>query len=179
MKGDGQDETRQKGPRPRLVLAVTHPMTARYLLRGQVGFLSQQGFDVWVVTSPGADLAEFQKHESALVVATPMLRRIRPLADLLALFRLARVLRRLRPDLVNASTPKAGVLGMLAAWLANVPVRVYMLRGLPLETTGGAKRALLRWLEKAAASVAFSDCSRAMTENVSFFNLLINFPISV
>jgi len=149
-----EDSRRQQGTGPRLVLAVTHPMTARYLLRGQAGFLSQRGFEVWVVASPGADLIEFQGREQASVVATPMRRRIHPLADLLALFRLARILRRLRPGLVNASTPKAGVLGMLAAWLARVPVRIYMLRGLPLETSSGIKRSVLLWVEKVAAAVA-------------------------
>lgn len=154
MGDDGHGDRRRQGTDPRLVLAVTHPMTARYLLRGQAGFLGQQGFDVCVVASPGADLIDFQDCESASVVATPMRRRIHPLADLQALFRLTRILRRLRPDLVNASTPKAGVLGMLAAWLARVPVRVYMLRGLPLETSSGVKRALLLWIERAAAAVA-------------------------
>lgn len=150
----GHAETRRPEPRPRLVFAVTHPMTARYLLRGQVAFLTRQGFDVWVVTSPGPDLTEFQKSESASVVATPIRRRIHPLGDLLTLLRLTRILRRLRPDLVNASTPKAGVLGALAAWLARVPVRLYTLRGLPMETAGGAKRVMLRWAEKAAAAAA-------------------------
>jgi glycosyltransferase involved in cell wall biosynthesis len=129
-------------------------MTARYLLRGQVDFLCRQGLDAWVVTSPGIDLTEFERHESVPVVQVPMRRRLDPLADLLALVRFTRALRRLRPDLVNASTPKAGLLGMLAAWLARVPVRVYTLRGLPMETAAGAKRTALLWAEKMAAALA-------------------------
>ena len=140
--------------RPRLVLAVTHPMTARYLLRGQAGFLARRGFDIWVVASPGADLDAFQEAEGVEVAALPMHRPIRPLADLATLVRLVRLLRRLRPDLVSASTPKAGVLGMVAAWLAGVPRRVYTLRGLPLETAVGLRRVLLRRAEMIAAALA-------------------------
>ena len=139
---------------PRLVLAVTHPMTARYLLRGQAEFLQRQGFDVWVVAAPGDDLAAFAEEESVPVAPVPMRRRIAPLADLVSLLRLTRLLRRLNPDLVNASTPKAGLLGTVAAWLARVPVRVYTMRGMPLETATGAKRLLLRWAERTAAGLA-------------------------
>jgi glycosyltransferase involved in cell wall biosynthesis len=139
-----------------LVLVVTHPMTARYLLRGQAAFLRRHGFEVWVVTSPGEDGAEFERQEAVSVVTVPMRRRIHPAADLLALLRLTGKLRRLRPQLVTASTPKAGALGMVAAWLARVPVRVYTLRGLPLETATGAKRVVLRWAERVAAGLAHS-----------------------
>ena len=95
-------------------------MTARYLLRGQADFLRRQGFDVWVVAAPGADLDAFAEGEAVRVAPVPMRRRIDPLADLVSLVRLTRLLRRLRPDLVNASTPKAGLLGTVAAWLARV-----------------------------------------------------------
>ena len=142
------------GTKPLIVLLVTHPMTTRYLMRGQARYLHENGFEICVVTSPGADLAAYQKSEPVSVATVPMRRPIRPLADLVALVRLTRTLRRLRPALVNASTPKAGVLGMVAAWLARVPVRIYTLRGLPMETAVGAKRIILRLAEKMAASLA-------------------------
>jgi lipopolysaccharide/colanic/teichoic acid biosynthesis glycosyltransferase/glycosyltransferase involved in cell wall biosynthesis len=72
-----------------------------------------------------------------------MEREIAPLEDLVSFWRLYRTIRRLRPAIVDASTPKAGLLAGVAAWLAGVPCRIYTLRGLRLETTTGAKRALL------------------------------------
>ncbi len=65
-----------------------------------------------------------------------------------------RLFRRLEPDLVEAGTPKAGLLGLLAARLVGVPARVYVLRGLRLETAGGPKRLLLRLTERLTASSA-------------------------
>jgi hypothetical protein len=57
-----------------------------------------------------------------------MARRITPLRDLATTARLSRWLRKVRPDIVDAHTPKGGLLGMVGAWLARVPVRVYHMR---------------------------------------------------
>jgi lipopolysaccharide/colanic/teichoic acid biosynthesis glycosyltransferase/glycosyltransferase involved in cell wall biosynthesis len=139
---------------PRLVLLVTHPMTARYLLRGQPRDLVRRGFEVILVTSPGPDLEAVETREGIEVHTVPMVREIAPLRDLRALLRLTRLLRRLAPDVVNAGTPKAGFLGMLAARRAGVPIRVYTLRGLRLETARGLRRRLLTHAEKSAARAA-------------------------
>ena len=72
-----------------------------------------------------------------------MQREISPLRDLISLYQMSRTMRQVSPGLVDVSTPKAGLLGGLAGWLAGVPCRVYTLRGLRLETTTGFKRALL------------------------------------
>ncbi|HSL82788.1 MAG TPA: glycosyltransferase family 4 protein [Thermoanaerobaculia bacterium] len=138
----------------RLVHLVTHPMTARLLLRGRLRHLTAAGFDVVLVTSPGPDLEGLAEAEGVEVVTLPMAREVAPLCDVLALLRLAALLRRLRPDVVDAATPKAGLLGMLAARLARVPVRIYTLRGLRLETATGVKRRILSGAERLACSSA-------------------------
>jgi glycosyltransferase involved in cell wall biosynthesis len=83
-----------------------------------------------------------------------MRRQIAPFADIVSLVRLWLLLRRLRPDVTEFSTPKAGLLGTLAAKLAGVPRRVYLLRGLKLERTTGYKRWILLAAERLAASCA-------------------------
>ena len=138
----------------RLALVVTSGMTARLLLRGQPAFLQRMGFDVQVICSPGEDLESVRRQEGVEVLGVAMSRTIRPLQDLLALGQIFRHLRRLRPDIVNAGTPKAGLLGILAARLAGVPVRIYTLRGLRLETTHGWRRRLLTAAERLAAASA-------------------------
>src|SRR5208283_5060772 len=59
-----------------------------------------------------------------------------------------------RPRIVHAHTPKGGLLGIIAAFLAGVPVRIYHIHGLPFVTAGGAKRSLLRWTEWISCSLA-------------------------
>lgn len=140
--------------RPRLLYAVTHPMTARHLMRGQLRWLAGRGFEVALATAPGPDLDAVAAEEGIATYPVPMAREIAPVADLAALMRLGRAIRAFRPHLVHAGTPKAGLLGMLAARRAGVPARLYTVRGLRLETAGGARRRLLAAAERAAAGAA-------------------------
>jgi glycosyltransferase involved in cell wall biosynthesis len=140
--------------RPRILLAVTHPMTARILLRGQLGHLRNHGFDVAVASAAGEDLERVSRDENVAVFPVPFEREIRPVSDLRALAALVGVMRRFRPHLVNASTPKAGLLAGLAARVTRVPVRLYTLRGLRLETSTGLRRRLLAGSERLAAACA-------------------------
>lgn len=83
-----------------------------------------------------------------------MTRRISPLRDLVALVRLWRTLRTLRPTIVHAHSPKGGLLGMIAALLARVPVRVYHIRGLPHATARGLRRVVLLASERVSTALA-------------------------
>ena len=56
-------------------------------------------------------------------------RAVRPLDDLVALWKLWRMFRATRPEVVHTHTAKAGTLGRLAAWLAGVPIRVHTFHG--------------------------------------------------
>jgi glycosyltransferase involved in cell wall biosynthesis len=60
-------------------------------------------------------------------------RAIRPHRDLVALAKLVRIFRHLRPDIVHTHTAKAGTLGRLAAFLAGVPVAIHTFHGHVLE----------------------------------------------
>lgn len=139
--------------RVRLVHVTTIPETLCFLA-GQPAYLRARGYEVHAVAAPGERLAAFGTAEDVPVHAVPMERRITPLRDLVALARLSRLLRALRPDVVDAHTPKGGLLGMLAARLAGTPVRVYHLHGLRYATTRGATRALLVATERLAAALA-------------------------
>lgn len=133
-----------------IVVGVTDPQTC-LVLGARLRALRQAGFRVTVVAGPGALLDQTASTEGVERVAIPMRRCIAPLADLIALARLWRLLGALKPDIVEFSTPKAGLLGALAAMLRGVPRRVYMLRGLRLETASGLKRLILKAAERLAA----------------------------
>lgn len=137
----------------RLVHVTTVPMSLMFL-RGQVGFMRGRGVEISAVSSPGPELDAFARSEGVAVRAVEMPRRITPLRDLVSVARLRRVLREIRPAIVHAHTPKGGLLGMIAATLAGVPVRVYHMRGLPLMTASGLKRRLLRATEALSCRLA-------------------------
>jgi len=109
---------------------------------------------VTLVSSPGELLERTAARDGVSRVALPMQRAIAPFADIWSLVRLWWLLRRLKPDLTEFSTPKAGLLGTVAARLAGVPIRIYMLRGLKLETCTGLKRRVLLAAERIASSSA-------------------------
>jgi glycosyltransferase involved in cell wall biosynthesis len=125
---------------------MTVPMSLTFL-RGQVSYMKARGISVHALSSPGEDLVQFGEQEEIPVHAAMMTRRISPLRDIIALVKMRRVMHRTRPTIVHAHTPKGGLLGIVAAALSSVPIRVYQMRGLPLMTASGIKRSLLYWTE--------------------------------
>lgn len=139
----------------RLVYAVTHVVTARVFLRGQLAYMRNEGFDVAVVAGDETgELAEVGRREGVAVRPIRIAREMRPRDDAASLVAMTRALRDLRPDIVNASTPKAGLLGMIAARALGVRARVYLMRGLRLETETGLKRRILGATEHVAIGCA-------------------------
>src|ERR1700677_1209206 len=97
-----------------IVIGITHPQTC-LTLTGRLRALREAGFRVTLISSPGELLDRTAAHEGVEAIALPMRREIAPLADLAALVRLWWLLMRLKPDLVEFSTPKAGLLGCVAS----------------------------------------------------------------
>lgn len=106
-----------------------------------------QGFVVHTMSAPGKETQDVLE-EGAQHHIVPMTRKITPLQDLFCLWQIIRIMRQVRPHIVHTHTPKAGLLGMLAAWICRVPVRMHTVAGLPLMETRGAKRRLLEVVEK-------------------------------
>jgi glycosyltransferase involved in cell wall biosynthesis len=138
---------------PTILVGVTHPQTC-LVLGARLRVLREAGFRVLLVSSPGELLDRTAEREGVERIAISMRRGIAPWADMVALLRLWWLIGRRRPDLVEFSTPKAGLLGTLAARLRGVPRRVYMLRGLKLETTTGLKRRILLAAERLTSRCA-------------------------
>src|SRR5207237_6057682 len=92
--------------------------------------------------------------EGVSVAAVEMPRAITPLHDLVAIHELYRELRALKPAIVHAHTPKGGLLGLIAAWMARVPVRIYHVHGLPFMTAHGVRKRLLQATEWISCTLA-------------------------
>ena len=116
--------------------------------------LQDTGFDPVLVSSSGEQLQATAQSAGVRHAAVPMNREISPVRDLLSLWRLFRLIQRVRPTITNAGTPKAGLLAGLAAWSLGVPCRIYVLYGLRMETARGLKRMLLATTERIACACA-------------------------
>lgn len=139
-----------------LFFIVTCPVTAKRLLKSQAIYLQSIGFRVSIVAAPDKAIQQDLAAAGITFFGIPMSREISIFQDLRTLVTLIRLLAKCRPQIVNASTPKAGLLGMIAAWLVRIPHRIYLVRGLRLETTSGKLRSILASTEKIASYCATS-----------------------
>lgn len=133
--------------RPKLIRITTVPISLKILLKGQLGFMRQY-FDVVAVSSRGKELDEVEAREGVRTVALDMSREITPLKDFISLIKMCILLWREKPDIVHTHTPKAGLIGMMAAWITRVPHRLHTVAGLPLMESRGIKRNILMLVEK-------------------------------
>lgn len=81
-------------------------------------------------------------------------RAIRPFDDGLALWNLWRLFVLKKFQAVHTMSPKAGLLGMLAARLAGVPIRIHTFTGQVWATKHGLFRLLLKNLDRVTARLA-------------------------
>lgn len=139
--------------RLKLVHITTVPISLNFF-RGQIDYLKSRGFEIQAISSPGELLEQAGRREQIAVHGVPMSRGIDPIRDLFALLRLWRLLRMLRPDIVHSHTPKAGLLGTIAARLAGVKVVMLSVFGLPQMTRTGLKRRLLDFTTRLSCGLA-------------------------
>ncbi len=165
--------------RPRVAHVTTVDLSLRYLLLNQLERIREEGYDVVGISADGPDVAEVEAHGIAHF-AVPMTRRFTPLADLRALWALTRVMRRERFDVVHTHTPKAGLLGQLAARLSGVPVVVNTLHGFYFhDGTKPLPRRFYVWMERIAAKCSDTilsqnkeDIATAIAEGIAPAELL-------
>ncbi|MCE5200356.1 MAG: glycosyltransferase family 4 protein [Armatimonadota bacterium] len=153
----------------KLVHVTTVPETLFFLV-GQVARAKAMGMEIHAVSSPGEMLNKFGEQESVQVHAVDMPRRITPINDLRAVWAIRRVLRSIQPHVVHAHTPKGGLLAIIAAWLENVPIRIYHIHGLPLTTATGYKRVILRNTERTSCGLA----TRVISVSNSIRDVVLN-----
>lgn len=132
---------------------ATVPISLNLLLQGQLRMLNED-YEMVAVSSPGKDLEEVGAREGVRTVGIRMERRISPIQDLKSLFALIKLIRKEKPWMVHTMTPKAGLLGMLAARICGVPVRLHLFTGLVFPTSTGLKRRLLMATDKLTCACA-------------------------
>ncbi len=133
--------------KPKLIRITTVPSSLKILLRGQHRFMSSH-FEVIGISSSGKELDDVAIEEGIRIIPLQMTRTISPIGDLRSVWRLYKIIRREKPAIVHTHTPKAGIVGMMAAKLAGVKIRIHTVAGMPLMEISGMKRKLLNFVEK-------------------------------
>lgn len=133
--------------KPKLFRTSTVPLSLNVLLKGQLKFLNKH-FAVTAVSGSGKDLEEVRKREGVAIKEIEMQRQISPFKDLVSLIRLFRYFKTEKPDIVHSITPKGGLLSMLAAKAARVPIRMHTYTGLIFPSKTGFMQKLLIQMDK-------------------------------
>ncbi len=131
----------------KLVRITTISRSLSGLLKGQFSFMSQY-FDVIAISGGGIELEKVRKEEGVRVASVKMERDISLIRDFISLINLIKLFLKEKPEIVHTHTPKAGLLGMIAAWCVRVPVRIHTVAGLPLMEKSGFKKRILNLMEK-------------------------------
>ena len=137
----------------KLIKTSTIPLSLDVFCKGQLKMLSDY-YEVVAVSSPDSELEIVANREGVRTITVPMERHISLFKDIKSLFRMIRVFKAEKPDIVHSITPKAGLISMLAARICHVPVRIHTYTGLVFPTTTGLKQRILIWMDRLLCACA-------------------------
>lgn len=158
----------------KLIRITTVPLSLEKLLENQLKFMSTF-YAVTAISSDKERLEEFGKNQKVNTFHLKLTRKITPIKDIKAVINLFKFLKKEKPLIVHTHTPKAGIVGMLASYLARVPNRLHTVAGLPLLEAKGIKRKILNFVEKLTYSCATKVYPNSHgLENIILHNKFIN-----
>ena len=102
--------------------------SVKFILFNQLKFLKNEGYEVYTACSPGKWIRDIE-NEKIKVKTIRFKRKISPISDLIALIQLFFYFEKEKFDIVHTHTPKAGLVGQLAAKMAGVPIIVNTVHG--------------------------------------------------
>lgn len=130
----------------KLIYIVASPSSMQSFILPRIDWLKKD-YAVVCICSPGPEHEE-ARARGMRTIELPIARRISPWQDLKSLWALYRTLRREKPDMVHSMTPKAGLLGMAAAWLTGVRVRMHTFTGLIFPWRTGLLHHILKMTDR-------------------------------
>lgn len=134
-------------------MTATVPLSLDIFYRGFLNSLAED-YEVVALSSPLPELERIRQREGVRTLAVPMKRKAAPFHDLASLFKLIKVFRTERPRMVHSMSPKAGLLSMMAAKAARVPVRLHTFTGLVFPAKTGLQGQILRCTDRITAGCA-------------------------
>jgi glycosyltransferase involved in cell wall biosynthesis len=122
-------------------------MSLDLLLKGQLAFLNEY-FNVIAVSGEDYHLLQVIEREKVTTVSISIKREISPVQDVISLVKLYKLFKKEKPLIVHSITPKAGLLSMVAAYFARVPVRIHTFTGLVFPSKTGVMKQLLITMDR-------------------------------
>lgn len=148
-----QHQIIDQGMKKKIIRVTTVSGSLWILLKGQLRFMNQF-YHIIGVAGAKDNMAKVRQNEGIDTIDLEMTREITPGKDLSSLYQLYKILKREKPFIVHTHTPKAGIVGMMAAKMAGVKHRLHTVAGLPLVEATGSKRKMLNAVERITYSCA-------------------------
>lgn len=130
--------------------------TAESFFDGQFKYLTDQGYEIVVVSSDAPNTDAFCKRNAVRFVPLNIPRSVSPMAIAKAVKSICSLIRKEKADAVFGHTPVGALCAMIAAKLCGVKNRVYYRHGLIYTTMQGVKRTIFKTEEIFVASLATS-----------------------
>ena len=132
----------------KVIRITTVPISMNKILNGQLNYINSYYDVIGISRYVEKDFIEIRNREGIKMHSVPFARTINLLKDISCLVQLVKIFREEKPHIVHTHTPKAGLLGMIAAKITNVPVRLHTVGGMPLTEATGVKLMVLKFTEK-------------------------------
>lgn len=130
--------------------------TAESFFDGQFKYLTDQEYEIVVVSSDAPNTDAFCKRNGVRFVPLNIPRSVSPMAIVKAVKSICSLIRKEKADAVFGHTPVGALCAMIAARLCGVKNRVYYRHGLIYTTMKGLKHTIFKAEEKFVASLATS-----------------------
>ncbi|MDO8343844.1 MAG: glycosyltransferase [Cellvibrio sp.] len=153
----------------KICFVVSSAMTVNAFLQQPIRSLSEY-YDVYIALNlkPGESLHGLEDLVTVLPVGIE--RKASPWRDLVTLWQLVRLFRLYRFNLIHSVTPKAGLLGMMAAFLSGVDIRIHTFTGQVWVTRCG----LVRWMLKSIDRLIALLATRTLVDSASQRQFLLD-----
>ena len=122
-------------------------MALKVSTRGQPKYMSEHGFDVTMISSAGWELPGVIELEKCPHIEVNLTRKLSPFADIISIYKLYRIFKKIRPHIIHTENLKANLAGPIAGYFAGIPVRIQTMAGLVSPTKKGLKGWLIRQAE--------------------------------
>ena len=154
----------------KIVRVTSTPFAFVHIAR-QLAYMKERGVNIELVSERDEKFSAILEMTHCPFVAIEICREINLLKDLKSVWLLFRYLRKTRPSIVHSSTPKAGLICAIAAFMARVPVRLHTFTGQRWASL--SKKSLLRLILVAADRLIVSLNTFVYSDSESQNNYLV------
>jgi len=134
----------------KLIHVFSAPMSAFFFMNGQLDYMVSKGVEVIVIMPSDNEFNQKfkERHNDVQLININFKRNISLYNDISCFFQLLWVFGKYKPNIIHLHTPKASLLGALAARILFKKNIIYQMHGLVSSYGNNVNKGLLYWMER-------------------------------